>query len=101
MGARKRLSSGGTPWQRASGYQHDMNIPKLCPICGIEQLQQMFVECTVEPLFDGELHPLGGALRVYWCANSHIFMLLDCDSLRVAASVPMRNRQSCRGNRRH
>ena len=67
-----------------------MFIPKLCPICGIKAIEQMFVDCTVQPLFDGVAHPLGGSLRVYGCASSHIFMLLDCDNLNVAAaSDPM------------
>ena len=101
MGPRKRLSSAGTPGRQASGYQHDMNTPKLCPICGVEQVEPMFLNCTVQPLFDGEVHPLGGSLRVFWCANSHVFMLLDCGSLKVAAPVSTENQRPCRGVRRY
>jgi hypothetical protein len=82
------------------GYQQDMDLPKFCPICGIEQLEPMFVDCTVQPLFDGEVHPLGGGLRVYWCANSHIFMLLDCDRLTVAPSALSSKQWTCRRERR-
>ena len=75
-----------------------MDVPKQCPVCGVKDIEPMFVDCMVQPLFNGDVHPLGGSLRVFWCAKSHIFMLLDCGSLRVAPAVP--NRQwACRSNR--
>jgi len=58
----------------------------MCPVCGTTEVEPMFVECKVQPLFEGEVHPLGGSLRVYWCSNAHVFMLLDCDSLNVSAA---------------
>ncbi len=76
-----------------------MDVPKLCPVCSVDQLEQIFVEWMVQPLFDGDLHPVGGSMRVYWCANSHIFMLLDCDALRVAPSALNIRQRACKVER--
>ena len=79
----------------------DMETAKLCPIGGVGQVEPMFLDCTIEPLYDGKVHPLGGMLRAYWCSNAHVFMLLDCDKLKAAATVTMANQRPCRGVRAH
>lgn len=31
-----------------------MDIPKLCPVCAVDQAEEMFVDCTVPPLLESE-----------------------------------------------
>jgi hypothetical protein len=62
-----------------------MDMPNLCPVCGIGLFEPMFISYRAQTIFYGEVHPLGGSLQPNWCANSHVFMLLDTESLKVAA----------------
>lgn len=78
------MAEKADPKRNASKGSVSMNIPRMCPICGMESIESMALDAQLSVSLSGQLLPVSH-LDAYRCSFGHVFIVPMDQTVQEAA----------------